>query len=58
MNATDHFPGKHLDTERMPGHWLLSRIGKRVLRPGGLQLTRRMLEASGSSATSINKLRA
>jgi ubiquinone/menaquinone biosynthesis C-methylase UbiE len=29
----------------MPGHWLLARLGKRVLRPGGLELTRCMLEA-------------
>ncbi len=31
--------------EKMQGHWALARAGKRVLRPGGLQLTRRMLEA-------------
>jgi hypothetical protein len=29
----------------MPGHWLLARLGKRVLRPGGLELTRAMLHA-------------
>jgi ubiquinone/menaquinone biosynthesis C-methylase UbiE len=29
----------------MPGHWLLARLGKRVLRPGGRQLTGRMIEA-------------
>jgi SAM-dependent methyltransferase len=29
----------------MPGHWLLARLGKRVLRPGGLGLTREMLSA-------------
>jgi ubiquinone/menaquinone biosynthesis C-methylase UbiE len=29
----------------MPGHWVLARLGKRVLRPGGMQLTRRLLEA-------------
>jgi hypothetical protein len=29
--------------EKMPGHWLLARMGKRVLRPGGLELTRRLL---------------
>ena len=29
--------------EKMPGHWLLAKMGKRVLRPGGLELTRRML---------------
>ena len=37
--------GKGLKTEKMPGHWVLARLGKRVLRPGGMQLTHRMLEA-------------
>jgi len=32
-------------TQKMPGHWLLARLGKRVLRPGGLELTRLMLDA-------------
>jgi SAM-dependent methyltransferase len=27
----------------MPGHWLLARMGKRVLRPGGRELTKRLL---------------
>ncbi|HEU4361911.1 MAG TPA: methyltransferase domain-containing protein [Mycobacterium sp.] len=27
----------------LPGHWLFARLGKRVLRPGGLGLTQRML---------------
>lgn len=31
--------------EEMPGHWLLARMGKRVLRPGGLKLTRWLLDA-------------
>ena len=26
-----------------PGHWVLARVGKRVLRPGGLELTLQML---------------
>lgn len=30
---------------KMPGHWLLARMGKRVLRPGGLELTYWLLEA-------------
>ena len=38
-------PGEGLKTEKMPGHWVLARLGKRVLRPGGMQLTRRMLDA-------------
>jgi hypothetical protein len=29
--------------DKMPGHWLLARMGKRVLRPGGLELTQRLL---------------
>jgi hypothetical protein len=32
-------PGSELDVSRIPGHWLLARLGKRVLRPGGLELT-------------------
>lgn len=37
-------PGEGLKTEKMPGHWVLARLGKRVLRPGGMQLTRRLLD--------------
>ena len=45
-NATaGALPGGGLKTEKMPGHWVLARMGKRVLRPGGMGLTRRMLEA-------------
>ena len=45
MTATH--PGGGLKTEKMPGHWVLARLGKRVLRPGGMELTRRMLSALG-----------
>ncbi|MEM7137998.1 MAG: methyltransferase domain-containing protein [Myxococcota bacterium] len=38
-------PGAELDLAKMPGHWLLARMGKRVLRPGGIELTREMLRA-------------
>jgi hypothetical protein len=38
-------PGESLRVEKMPGHWLLARLGKRVLRPGGRQLTQRMIKA-------------
>jgi SAM-dependent methyltransferase len=31
--------------EKMPGHWLLARLGKRILRPGGLELTRQLVQA-------------
>lgn len=35
---------------RMQGHWLLAKLGKRVLRPGGMGLTRRMLTAAAPGA--------
>ncbi len=44
MRSTRRLPGEHLDASKMPGHWLLARLGKRVLRPGGLELTRCMLD--------------
>ncbi|MDX2530968.1 hypothetical protein [Streptomyces europaeiscabiei] len=55
MASTDHpalqknipCPGDGLDAARMPGHWLLARLGKRVLRPGGVELSRWMLDALG-----------
>lgn len=41
----DELPGGALRADKMPGHWLLARLGKRVLRPGGLAMTRSLLEA-------------
>src|SRR5690606_4633747 len=43
--ATLELPGDGLEARRMPGHWLLARLGKRVLRPGGIELTRTLIEA-------------
>ena len=40
-------PGSELKADKMPGHWLLARMGKRVLRPGGIELTRQMIDALG-----------
>lgn len=37
-------PGAQLDADKMPGHWLLARMGKRVLRPGGRATTNALLE--------------
>lgn len=44
-------PGHGLDYSKMPGHWLLAQMGKRVLRPGGVELIGRMLEALDICAT-------
>ncbi len=38
-------PGDKLQAHKMPGHWLLARLGKKVLRPGGLELTHKLMEA-------------
>jgi len=37
-------PQQGVDPCRMQGHWLLAKMGKRVLRPGGLELTQKMLD--------------
>ena len=34
----------------MPGHWLLARLGKRVLRPGGVEMTHFLLDKLAISA--------
>src|SRR5581483_5484307 len=36
-------PGARLDAATMPAHWLLARLGKKVMRPGGLPVTEAML---------------
>jgi len=38
-------PGEGQHPNKMQGHWVLARVGKRVLRPGGVELTRQMLDA-------------
>jgi cyclopropane fatty-acyl-phospholipid synthase-like methyltransferase len=38
-------PCAAVPSEMMPGHWLLAKLGKRVLRPGGLKMTRWLLNA-------------
>ena len=45
MTSASCLPGDNFDAAKMPGHWLLLRLGKRILRPGGLELTRRMLDS-------------
>lgn len=44
MTDIRSLPQATRSTEDMQGHWLLARLGKRVLRPGGAGLTRRMLD--------------
>ncbi|HET9791659.1 MAG TPA: methyltransferase domain-containing protein [Candidatus Angelobacter sp.] len=41
---SNQLPGEGQSPEKMQGHWVLARAGKRVLRPGGIELTRKMLD--------------
>lgn len=43
-------PGEGLAVEKMPAYWLLARLGKRVLRPGGRVMTESLLHALGLGA--------
>lgn len=37
------YSAQAIPVERQPGHWVLAGLGKRVLRPGGIELTQWML---------------
>jgi len=45
--VSDGVPGAGLNAQKMPGHWLLARMGKRVLRPGGRAMTHDLIERLG-----------
>lgn len=47
IQAEMTFPSDQVNFQKAPGHWVLARLGKRVLRPGGMALTRQMLKALG-----------
>jgi len=38
------------------GHWLLARLGKRVLRPGGAELTHKLLALADLAASDVVEL--
>ncbi|OBK18379.1 class I SAM-dependent methyltransferase [Mycobacterium asiaticum] len=44
------------DDEHVQGHWLLARLGKRVLRPGGVELTRTLLARAGVAGADVLEL--
>lgn len=53
---TQTLPYAQRKIEDVPGHWLLARLGKRVLRPGGAGLTRRMLDQAGIPGSDVVEL--
>lgn len=42
--------------EDLPGHWLLARLGKRVLRPGGKELTEKLVTAADVNGSNVVEL--
>ncbi|MGH3559938.1 class I SAM-dependent methyltransferase [Mycobacterium sp.] len=42
--------------DAVQGHWLLARLGKRVLRPGGIGLTRTLLGSAGIADADVLEL--
>lgn len=49
-------PSADRDDATVAGHWLLARLGKRVLRPGGIELTRGLLEWVGLPGSDVVEL--
>jgi hypothetical protein len=43
QRSQESLPSGDRADDRMQGHWLLARLGKRMLRPGGAELTRELL---------------
>lgn len=39
------------EEKRLQGHWLLAKMGKRVLRPGGIEMTRHILKIAVPAAS-------
>jgi SAM-dependent methyltransferase len=56
MTDRESLPLAERSDADLPGHWLLARLGKRVLRPGGLELTTRMLAAAGIGGADVVEL--
>ena len=54
--TTPHLPEHGRPVATMSGHWVLAKLGKRVLRPGGRALTRRLLDAADITDSDIVEL--
>ncbi len=49
-------PASNRADDAVAGHWLLARLGKRVLRPGGVELTRTLLTHAGLTGADVLEL--
>ena len=54
--APPSLPSSDRDDDSIQGHWLLVRLGKRVLRPGGIEMTRGLLERAGLPNSDVLEL--
>ena len=52
-SSTPQLPQATRSDGEVAGHWLLARLGKRVLRPGGLQMTRSLLAHAGVTGADV-----
>ncbi|AGP31917.1 class I SAM-dependent methyltransferase [Corynebacterium terpenotabidum] len=53
---SDALPMSQRSIDDLPGHWLLARLGKRVLRPGGRELTDRLITAARPTGADVIEL--
>jgi hypothetical protein len=54
--STRPLPSSGRADDAVAGHWLLARLGKRVLRPGGVELTRTLLARAGVTDADVLEL--
>ena len=55
-STADALPLAGRRDEDLPGHWLLARMGKRVLRPGGRELTEHLLTDADLTGADVVEL--
>lgn len=53
---TGELPLSDRRDEDLPGHWLLAKVGKRVLRPGGRELTAALLDDAALAGADVVEL--
>ncbi|PSW17252.1 class I SAM-dependent methyltransferase [Photobacterium sanctipauli] len=51
MSKKVQMPSENREISKTPGHWVLAQLGKRVLRPGGKELTQKMLAGLNITST-------
>jgi len=56
LNAPQALPSANRADDTVQGHWLLARLGKRVLRPGGVELTRTLLARADVTGADVLEL--